>query len=412
MSQRRARPAALAWWRGLALLGALLLLGIGAGCRTAAGRPAPLLVTGEEAALLPGPVRQRLNNLAREGERNAVLNLAEVAAAAIAAGPAVPPELGRLVIDQALDEAILRVETVYANTDAARQARSIWHAESVKDFKGEPYERAYIFLLRGLRYYQAGDLGNARACFTSGILQDSLAEEGEFNADMTSFEYLLALCHARMGEPQQAAEAYARAQKLGFTGPPPGAGDNLLLVVLAGSGPQKRAVGEYQEILYFAPGPLLAPQLLLTAPGATRTALPRAEDFYFQATTRGGRAVDEINQRKAFLKGTTDTIGDVAIVGGAFTALASHHDEYREAGLIVLAAGLLFKLGAAAMTASADARGLTCVPTGLYLWSGQVPPGPAELQLRAQGEHTDQTLTANVTIPAGGPPAVVILRTP
>jgi tetratricopeptide (TPR) repeat protein len=390
----------------LAAVGALLAA---AGCRTAA-RPAPVLVTAEEGARLPGRVQQKLNFLAQDGERNAVLNLTEVAAAALDAGPAVPPELQKLVIDQALDEAILRIETVYANTAAARQARSLWHAESVKDFKGEPYERAFVYLLRGLRYYQAGDVGNARACFTSGILQDSLSEEGEFNADMASFELLLALCHARLGEPQQAAEAYARAQKLGYTGPPPGAGDNLLVVVLAGSGPQKRAVGEYRQILYFAPGPQQARQLVLTAPGASGVTLPRAEDFYFQATTRGGRAVDEINKRKAFVKGTTDTIGDVAIIGGAIAALGSNRDSYREAGLIVLAAGLLFKIGAATMTASADARGLTCVPTGLYLWSGQVPPGAGTVQLRAQGEQTDRQLRADFA--AADSPAVVLFRTP
>ena len=45
------------------------------------------------------------------------------------------------------------------------------------------------------------------------------------------------------------------------------------------------------------------------------------DDLNFQATTRGGRVMDHILANKAVFKSATDTAGNVAIVGGAITAL-------------------------------------------------------------------------------------------
>ncbi|MFP3441488.1 hypothetical protein R0K18_27540, partial [Pantoea sp. SIMBA_133] len=76
-----------------------------------------------------------------------------------------------------LTQARLEIENVYADSDAARKARSIWYEEAEKDFKGEPYERAMVYLYLGLIYLEEGDYGNARASFLAGLLQDAFAEE-------------------------------------------------------------------------------------------------------------------------------------------------------------------------------------------------------------------------------------------
>ncbi|MEC8183119.1 MAG: hypothetical protein VX123_13805 [Pseudomonadota bacterium] len=50
-------------------------------------------------------------------------------------------------------------------TPAAGLARSNFAREDVKDFKGEPFERAMVFYYLGLSYLALGDFENARASF-------------------------------------------------------------------------------------------------------------------------------------------------------------------------------------------------------------------------------------------------------
>ena len=47
--------------------------------------------------------------------------------------------------EQAFDVALVGIEQVYAETESAEKARSVWHAEAVKDFKGEPFERVMSY---------------------------------------------------------------------------------------------------------------------------------------------------------------------------------------------------------------------------------------------------------------------------
>jgi len=93
----------------------------------------------------PAELQRILHTLYMEGEWNAVLNLDLLGLAAIEAGR---PRLA----ERAFDMAAARILRIYADDPNARQARSLWSAESVKDWKGEPYERAMTFYYRGLLY--------------------------------------------------------------------------------------------------------------------------------------------------------------------------------------------------------------------------------------------------------------------
>ena len=81
----------------------------------------------------PAVLRADFENLFEEGQRNKVLNLMEIGIKAYRAGY-------RQEAKNTLTQARLEIENVYADSDAARKARSIWYEEAEKDFKGEPYE--------------------------------------------------------------------------------------------------------------------------------------------------------------------------------------------------------------------------------------------------------------------------------
>ena len=81
------------------------------------------------------------------------------------------------------------------------------------------------------------------------------------------------------------------------------------------------------------------------------------DDVGFQAMTRGGRVMDHILGNKAVFKSTTDTVGNVALVGGLATAAASRDRTTQEVGLGIAFAGLVSKVvSAATVPAAASAR--------------------------------------------------------
>ena len=86
------------------------------------------------SAPVPASLQPYYDTLLREGEWGAVLNLQRLGLEAI--------DQGHLdVAARAFDAAIARIELIYANSESAKKARSMWSSEGVKDFKGEPYER-------------------------------------------------------------------------------------------------------------------------------------------------------------------------------------------------------------------------------------------------------------------------------
>ena len=392
-------------------------------------RPAPTIVTDEQKGQLPPEVLVWVDKTAKEGERNAVLNLTEVAAAALENRDALSPELLVLTVDRPLDEAIQRIEAIYADTPEARKARSLWHDEASKDFKGEPYERAFVFLLRGLRYYEAGDFDNARACFKSGIFQDCLSVEGEFNADMATFEYLIGLCSLKTGEEQEAQEAVERARAFcpGLRLPPQDC--NLLVVAFVGSGPVKEQIGSYKEILLLADGTTETTGIEVSAPWYGRTARGLAaahtDDMGFQARTRGGRAVDEINKRKACAKGVADKTAKIAALASRSllnTAVvlalmdSSGSGGDAAAAMVIIAATLLVVAVVAtaitkAIKSQADIRAISAVPGHIYLWAGRVLPGKQIIMLNRLG-CPGGVAAREVTIPYDNDHVVVYFRCP
>ena len=151
------------------------------------------------AAVLTGGPRNRVLNQTRAG-----LAAFEAAADDVAAA--------------SFDDALNRIEAIYADNPSAEKARSTFVPERSKDFKGEAYERAMAFYYRGLIFLAQGDYGNARAVFQGGQLQDAFAEDQRYQSDFAVLDVL-------SGWPRTAkATAFWRAT---FTAAPTGTARHL-----------------------------------------------------------------------------------------------------------------------------------------------------------------------------------------
>jgi hypothetical protein len=216
---------------------------------------------------------------------------------------------------QMLDEALLTIGGLRVNDKEARKARGYFTGEAKKTFIGEPYERCMAYLYRGILYWMEGEPDNARACFRSAAVIDGDTEKQEYAGDWVLAEYLDGLATTKLAG--DGSDAFKRAQAVarGVTLPPYRRDFNVLFFFEFGPGPTKYATGEFGEQLRFrvADSPVASAQLKIN--GATYPIAP-TDDVFFQATTRGGRVMDHILGNKAVFKGTTDAVGDAALIGG------------------------------------------------------------------------------------------------
>lgn len=388
-----------------------------AGCETVPRRP-PIVRTGD-------PVIDGNAELARAEPQDRVLWEYRIAAAALRAGNFAEARAK-------LDDAITRIGGILANDEAARRARGYFSPERGKTFVGEPYERVMAYYYRGLLYWRDGEPDNARACFRSAQLIDSVAENETHQSDYVLLDYLDGLATAKL--QGDSSEIFARAEKLAKRELPPyDPQGNLLVFVEWGRGPRKYAGGEHGEQLRFRIEDSAVRAASLTI--ADRTLRFSAWDnLNFQATTRGGRVMDHILENKAVFKEGANTVGDVALIGAAVAAQNIYKDpppprRYRRnedrkddakkeppkpeknydaenAAIALGIIGVIGKIASAATASQADTRGWDNLPQNLSFAAAQLPAGEhsALLQfLDAAGkpiERLSRRLTITVAEPA------------
>ena len=308
-----------------------------------------------------------------------------------------------------LDDAILRISNLYGKDESARKARGYFQAEAKKTFIGEPYERSMAYFYRGILYWMDGEPDNARACFRSGQLMDSDTEEKSYAGDYVLFDYLDGYITAKLhGDGSDAMKRAMDAAKL-WKPPEFSAKANVMVFVDYGPGPKKVASGQYAEQLHFSGGKSQARSAAVKVSDATGKAVPY-DDLYFQATTRGGRAMDHVLGNKAVFKKGTDIGGTAALVSGTILA-TSHSKDAQIAGLALVGAGIVSKIFSASTTPEADIRMWDNLPLYLSFVAFELPPGQQTLNIDFLDEAgrviAGQTKTVNLDVPAGAGDKVV-----
>lgn len=305
----------------------------------------------------PEALRPLYRALYTGGERNAVLNFQRLGLAAIQVGEWKQAEW-------AFDRALDRIEAVYADNPKAAAARSAFHNEANKDFKGEPYERSMAYYYRGLLYLRAEDYGNARASFKSAEYMDTLSETETFQSDFAVMNYLIGWTQQCEGNASSAKESFDIASKAqaGLLAPPPTA--NVLFVSEIGNGPLKAQEGASSQKLIFNPGADYPENgvVFQVTPGKGAPAdvrLSEASSVYYQATTRGPRANDKNLQGKSDLKQGTGAIGSGMLMSGMASG-----------DMTTMGIGAVFSLFSSSVKAKADIRGWDGLPDKILVGTG------------------------------------------
>lgn len=336
----------------------------------------------------PQPLRKFYSALLRDGEYNAVANFAKLGKAAMAVEE-------YTIAEWAFDNALNRIEAIYADDEAAKAARSKFNVESIKDFKGDPYERAMAYYYRGLLYLRTGDYGNARATFVSAEYQDTVSEAEEFQSDFALMNFLAGWSARCMGSDSLATDSFAAAAGIDKTLGEPPAGATVLHIAETGMGPVKLMRGQGGQMVGLVPSVDFTPEEF--APMLGGTALARAADINFQATTRGGRKFDAVMNGKVAFKDTMGTASDVAAVATSLLA-----DQLGVAGSVL---GLLGAFGAGAASdatkTQVDVRYWDSLPDAVFVATGKgQQKSQSKSKSKGKGKASAQTPVSAQTAPS------------
>lgn len=304
--------------------------------------------------------------------------------------------------------ATIEIAAVWDDTPEARRARSLWYEERHKPFKGEPYERVMAFYYLGLLYLMEQDFGNAQACFRQSVIQDAFAEEEQFRADIASSIFLQGWALQAQGSTQQAQAAYNLVKELRPTFKVPDMDNqpNVLLIVETGKSPRKVADGVGSFVLrYFRGRNFSDKRVKYSVNNSTPKTMFAMEDVYWQASTRGSRAVDRIIDGVVNFQTTTSDIGSGFVnISNQYLHNPSYQGTQMESvGLVFGAIGIASLALSARARPAADVRFWDNLPDLIHIETLNLNPGKHTLEITFYDENDRpaqlQSRRVNVEVP-------------
>lgn len=339
-------------------------------------------------------MRPLLERLYIEGERNATLNFQRIGMAALAGGQVEMAE-------RAFEAAITRIDQIYADNPEAQKAKSLWSAEKVKDYKGEPYERAMAFFYRGLVYAARGDFQNARAMFKQADYQDTVAEAEQYAGDFALMPYMAGWASYCDGNTQLSKDFLQMAAKGDKAYEGASTDRPLLVVVETGRAPFKYGAGKFGEALKWEPHAAPAATVKAACLDSGSCVADRfmvGADIGYQATTRGGRPIDAVLGGKASFKEGAQGVATVATAIGAAGmehAMLSGNSDAASIGMIGMFAGLVAQGVAQSTQAQADIREWEQLPGTVWLATGERTASAPMLKVNVDEAGTARSVNAS-----------------
>jgi tetratricopeptide (TPR) repeat protein len=288
-----------------------------------------------------------------------------------------------------LEVAAREILLIWGPSVESQRARALWYEERVKPFKGEPYERMMALYYLGLVYLQKRDFGNAQAAFRNSVMQDSFAEEEQFQSDAALPLFLQGWALQAQGSLSEAANAYRALTTLrpDFETPDlESSQPNVLVVWETGTAPRKvnDGIGGY-KLRYFRGREFTEQRVLFGVNGSTMSEAYPMEDVYWQAATRGARPVDFILEGKAQFAASTGSIGsglsdlsNALVENSMFTGSRVESNIGTALGL----AGVVALTLSSRARPAADVRSWDNLPDLVHVAMMHLPPGDHLLETR------------------------------
>ena len=237
------------------------------------------------------------------------------------------------------------------------ETRAVVSDERAKVFKGEPYERATAYCIRGLCRFNMADYPGALAAFRSSLASNAETRNSNLKMleDFTVSQFMAALCYARLGEMDNAEAMLELARSNAPCSNPflqsASLTNSFTAVLGIGGGPFKTAPRTY------AIGLSPEKKVELVVDENPPVAAAEATDLLFQAKAQRRGAAD--NARVARVVGK-------AIISGVLSGLTGVNVNIPD---------------------YADIRSWRGIPLKFYLFSADIPPGKHTVTLRVADDN-------------------------
>jgi len=260
----------------------------------------------------------------------------------------------------------LRTQGVNANNDADP---FFVNEQSVRFWKGEPYEQAMALSLVAIADMTTGRWGNARAAAIES-LQRINAGDASGDGEFVLGRLLAGVANRQLGRAQEAAEHFDAARtadaRVGSLADELEHGSyDAVLLVEAGRGPVKAATGSDLTEIVFRVRTRSDTRGLAVHDAAGSATWPWVTDLNAMAADHRWTGLDAGRRSKS-------AVGTVLTAGGVAVAASSNEPEVQAAGIGAAIIGLIAK-----SNARADTRYDDLLPQRLYLVPikiGREPP--------------------------------------